>query len=82
MLIIRPLFEFFKEIIFPTLFNVKVRVGATVPIPSDENNTKKFFLDYYSKESDVLKSFASDTVTKWIEHSMLPDDITIMNIRF
>jgi sigma-B regulation protein RsbU (phosphoserine phosphatase) len=48
----------------------------------DETNTKKFFLDYYSKESDVLKSFASDTVTKWIEHSMLPDDITIMNIRF
>jgi len=43
---------------------------------------QKFFLDYYSKESDVLKSFASDTVTKWIEHSMLPDDITIMNIRF
>jgi len=48
----------------------------------DEDNTKKFFLDYYSKESDVLRSFASDTVDKWIEHSMLPDDITIMNIRF
>ena len=30
----------------------------------------------------VIILSASDTVTKWIEHSMLPDDITIMNIRF
>ena len=48
----------------------------------DEDNTKKFFLDIYTRDTDELASHCSKTVTSWIEHSMLPDDITVMNIRF
>ena len=29
-----------------------------------------------------FEPFVEETVTEWIEHSMLPDDITVMNIQF
>ena len=48
----------------------------------DEPRTKAFFgelfkTDVYSAEKAIEK-----TVTDWIQHSLLPDDITVMNIRF
>lgn len=48
----------------------------------DTENTKKFFIDVYTKDSQTFEPFVEETVTKWIEHSMLPDDITVMNIQF
>ncbi len=48
----------------------------------DEDNTKKLFLDIYTKKTEEIAALCSQTVTTWIEHSMLPDDITVMNIRF
>lgn len=48
----------------------------------DDENTKKFFLDLYTKDVKEVGSITSKIVTSWIEHSMLPDDVTIMNIRF
>lgn len=48
----------------------------------DEARTKAFFgelfkVDVYSAEKAIEKN-----VTDWIQHSLLPDDITVMNIRF
>ncbi|BDC94330.1 Serine phosphatase RsbU, regulator of sigma subunit [Treponema bryantii] len=48
----------------------------------DEARTKAFFgelfnTDVYSAEKAIEKA-----VTDWIQHSLLPDDITVMNIRF
>ena len=48
----------------------------------DEARTKAFFgelfkTDVYSAEKTIEK-----TVTDWIQHSLLPDDITVVNIRF
>ena len=48
----------------------------------DEPRTKAFFgelfkTDVYSAEKAIEK-----TLTDWIQHSLLPDDITVMNIRF
>ncbi len=48
----------------------------------DEARTKAFFgelfkTDVYSAEKEIEK-----TVKDWIGHALLPDDITVMNIRF
>ena len=48
----------------------------------DEERTKVFFgelfnTDVYSAEKKIEK-----TVTDWIQHALLPDDITVMNVRF
>ncbi|MCR4580266.1 MAG: serine/threonine-protein phosphatase [Treponema sp.] len=48
----------------------------------DEARTKAFFgelfkTDVYSAEKEIEK-----TVNSWIGHALLPDDITVMNIRF
>lgn len=48
----------------------------------DEDRTKAFFgtlfkTDVYSASKTIEK-----TVTDWIGHTLLPDDITVMNIRF
>ena len=48
----------------------------------DEARTKAFFgelfkTDVYSAEKTIEK-----TVNDWVQHSLLPDDITVMNIRF
>lgn len=48
----------------------------------DTENTKNFFLDVYTKDPKEFSTFVDSTVKEWIADSMLPDDITIMNIRF
>lgn len=48
----------------------------------DEENTKKFFIDLYDKDVSDMNKFTARTVERWIQHAMLPDDITVMNLRF
>lgn len=47
-----------------------------------EENTKKLFIKTYRKDSEFFISTVEKTVKEWIEHSMLSDDITIMDVVF
>ncbi len=48
----------------------------------DEENTKKFFIDLYDKDVSEMEKFTGRTVERWKQHAMLPDDITVVNLRF
>lgn len=48
----------------------------------DEENTKKFFIDLYNRDVADMEKFTARTVERWIQHAMLPDDITVVNLRF
>lgn len=47
-----------------------------------DDRARKFFVNlYFVKNADVFKTIEK-TVKDWIEDTMLPDDITIMDLRF
>ena len=48
----------------------------------DEARTKAFFGDLFKTDVYSAEKTIEKTVTDWIQHSLLPDDITVMNIRF
>ena len=48
----------------------------------DEPRTKEFFGQLFTTEADSVEKTIEKTVTSWIQNSLLPDDITVMNIRF
>lgn len=47
-----------------------------------DDNTKKFFMDLYNKDVSDMPVFSARAVERWTQHTMLPDDITVMNLRF
>ena len=47
----------------------------------DEPRTKEFFGQLFTTEADSVEKTIEKTVTSWIQNSLLPDDITVMNIR-
>ncbi len=48
----------------------------------DEFHTKEFFVKLYNTDANSAQDTIEKAVTDWIQHSLLPDDITVMNIRF
>ena len=48
----------------------------------DEQRTKEFFGELYKTNVYTAESLIEKTVTEWTQNSLLPDDITVMNIRF
>lgn len=48
----------------------------------DEVRTKEYFLKLFATDVDEFKSTTDKTIKDWVHNSLLPDDITIMNIRF
>ena len=48
----------------------------------DEARTKTFFGELYNVDVYSAEKTIEKTVTDWIQKSLLPDDITVMNIRF
>ena len=48
----------------------------------DEARTKAFFGELYNTDVYSAEKTIEKTVTDWIQKSLLPDDITVMNIRF
>ena len=48
----------------------------------DEPRTKTFFGDLYKTDVYSAEKVIEKTVTDWIQNSLLPDDITVMNVRF
>ena len=48
----------------------------------DEARTKAFFGELYKTDVYSAEKTIEKTVTDWIQNALLPDDITVMNIRF
>ena len=48
----------------------------------DEARTKAFFGELFKADVDSIEKSVENAVTDWIQNSLLPDDITVMNIRF
>ena len=48
----------------------------------DEPRTKTFFGDLFKTDVYSAEKMIEKTVTDWIQNSLLPDDITVMNVRF
>ena len=48
----------------------------------DETRTKTLFGELYKTDVYSVEKSIEKTVTEWTQNSMLPDDITVMNIRF
>ena len=48
----------------------------------DEAHTKNFFCDLFKTDVYSAEKTIEKTVMDWIQNSLLPDDITVMNIRF
>ena len=48
----------------------------------DEPRTKAFFGDLFKTDVYSAEKMIEKTVSDWTQNSMLPDDITLMNIRF
>ena len=48
----------------------------------DEPRTKEFFGELYKTDVYSAEKTIEKTVTDWIQNALLPDDITVMNIRF
>ena len=48
----------------------------------DETRTKALFGELYKTDVYSVEKSIEKTVTEWTQNSMLPDDITVMNIRF
>lgn len=48
----------------------------------DDDRTKEFFIDLYSKKDSEVAEAIGKTVDEWIQNAMLPDDVTVMDIRF
>ena len=48
----------------------------------DEEHTKELFGDLYKTDVYSIEKVIEKTVNDWTQNSLLPDDITVMNIRF
>ncbi len=48
----------------------------------DEPRTKEFFGELFKTDVYSADKFIEKTVNDWTQNSLLPDDITVMNIRF
>lgn len=48
----------------------------------DDDRTKEFFINLYTKEDDEIEPAIDKTVRDWIGNAMLPDDVTVLDIRF
>ena len=48
----------------------------------DEPRTKAFFGELYKTDDYEAEKKIEKTVTEWVQQSLLPDDITVMNLRF
>ena len=48
----------------------------------DEQRTKAFFGELFMTDVYSAEKLIEKTVKDWVQHSLLPDDITVMNIRF
>lgn len=48
----------------------------------DEARTKEYFLKLFTTDVDDFTATTDKTINEWVHNSLLPDDITIMNIRF
>lgn len=48
----------------------------------EEENAKEFFMDLYDQNHYTAEEYISKEVEKWTNKALLPDDITVINIRF
>lgn len=48
----------------------------------EEERTKKFFMELYSVPQEKLNDHISQTVASWCAEARLPDDVTLIDIRF
>ncbi|MBQ0038955.1 MAG: SpoIIE family protein phosphatase [Treponema sp.] len=48
----------------------------------EDQNAKNFFIDLYTKSSENVADEIKYTVDNYIGNSMLPDDVTVIDIRF
>ncbi len=48
----------------------------------DDDRTKEFFINLYSKKDEEVGETIKKTVDDWIGNAMLPDDVTVLDIRF
>lgn len=48
----------------------------------DDERTKDFFLKLYNTNVTEVTATTEQTVDDWIQKSLIPDDITVINIRF
>ena len=48
----------------------------------DEQNTKNFFIGLYTKPTEDVAKEIKYCVDNYIGKSMLPDDVTVIDIRF
>lgn len=48
----------------------------------EDERAKEFFQKMYDLNDDEVIFHIDDTVTKWIGRTMLPDDVTVLDVRF
>ena len=48
----------------------------------DDEKTKQFFMKLYRTHASEMEALTQKTVSEWIENAMIPDDITVMALRF
>ncbi len=48
----------------------------------DDDRAKDFFMKLYRKPASEIKDSVTTCVTDWIQNAMLPDDVTVLDIRF
>lgn len=47
----------------------------------EDANAKKFFINLYNTDSSQIEDTITHTVDTYIQHAMIPDDITVIDIR-
>ena len=47
----------------------------------EDARAKQFFMSLFSKETEQFEKSVKSAVEEWIENAMIPDDITVMDIR-
>lgn len=48
----------------------------------EDDRVKRFFISLYDVRDEEVCKTAENTVDSWIENAMLPDDVTIIDVRF
>jgi len=48
----------------------------------EEENTEKFFMDLFAQNPYTADKYIDGKIKEWIGKALMPDDITVMNIRF
>ena len=48
----------------------------------EEENARNFFIDLYTKPAEKVSEEIKYTVDNYIGNSMLPDDVTVIDVRF